>query len=729
MRVRSRAFLAALIGGVLVLTSLGGSPAQAAAGTIKCTISPAQPVQTRMDTRVSGKITCTHSKKLAVTYALVPYVLNRYGPFNGVAAVGAVAGAFNYTPGFYPPDPVTGKRDRLPDYTGSDSFVVRAKAKDGAVTDYKVNIRVVAPPHKCDSKFVADTRTMFNNPAGGEGQQYQMLRHLIKLIDCTPTLNPDGSRASIRFSFYSLTYAPVQAALTAAAKRGVAVQALTNSHADKYAAWQELARSLGGNTRARNFASTCWQGCLTPRTPPAAGGPTAWYSAEAKSLTSKTVVFRNRSIASPGAKIVSYRWTFGDGTKASGKGPHTKKYRKYGTYKTTLTVTDAKGRKHTTVGEKTLPDELEPEYPSLHSKIYLFSTVGSGARARQWVTAYSSGNPTYQQSRKGFNNLNIAVGDRALYNIFYTYYGDLVKGSRGQLMTRNYFRTFSSPGNGATGARPTTVHLGPQTTGDINRDILQSIRCKYKVGKTTKRTDVKVSMFVFTRKGVAADLWRLAMHKGCNVEIVYTQMSQRIKGVRASYGAADCLSAKPTKVVRVKGKRKVVRNDVETKKGLCRTGTLKGRVPVTSSGMWVNRTSPYGGGSLKVRMSCPVAPKLDPVKKTWAVLCVRNDIFTHHKVLLVNGFIRGRAQKYVMSGSSNWSSPGLRSSDEVITEIQNAGKLYDQYRANYDTVKKIVAKNSKKSNSSSAQTFVLQLSDDQTLDVRGMTDAQLDGQA
>ena len=48
----------------------------------------------------------------------------------------------------------------------------------------------------------------------------------------------------------------------------------------------------------------------------------------------------------------------------------------------------------------------------MHAKIYLFSTVGTGAQQRQWVSGYSSGNPTYYQSRKGFNNLNIAVADK-----------------------------------------------------------------------------------------------------------------------------------------------------------------------------------------------------------------------------------------------------------------------------------------------------------------------------
>jgi phosphatidylserine/phosphatidylglycerophosphate/cardiolipin synthase-like enzyme len=128
-------------------------------------------------------------------------------------------------------------------------------------------------------------------------------------------------------------------------------------------------------------------------------------------------------------------------------------------------------------------------------------------------------------------------------------------------------------------------------------------------------------------------------------------------------------------------------------------------------------------------MSCPVAPKYDPVKKTWAVLCIRNDLFTHHKAMMVNGHVRGRVQKYVMSGSANWSSPGLRASDELITEIQDAGKLYDEYVSNFTFMKKVVARNSlKKKRSRSAQTYMLQLSGSQVLDVRGMTDEQLAGQ-
>ncbi len=592
----------------------------------------------------------------------------------------------------------------------------------------------------CTPDFVATTRTMFNDPSGSDAEQYQLLRHLTEMIDCTPALNPDGTQARIRFSFYALTYAPIQAALTAAAQRGVSVQALTNSHSDKYASWRELTRTLGTDTRATSFTTTCWQGCLTPRRPAAPGEPTAWYAADSTDLTGRTVVFRDRSIPA-GSPIVRWQWSFGDGTRAEGPGPHTKTYRSDDTYRTSLTVTDAQGRSHTTTGSKTVPDTMESRYPGLHSKICLFSTVGTGANARRWVSAYSSGNPTHLQARKAFNNLNIAVADKAMYDILDTYFDDMVRASRGEVLTTDSFRSFSTPGNPSTGARPTVVHFPPQTSGDISRDILRSIKCWYRdsTGKS-RRTDIKVSMFVLTRKGVAGDLWELAMQQGCNVEIVYTQMSQRLRGrdgrwlrngdgEEVGYGSADCLATPPTKVIVTRAskgrpaKRTVVRNSLNGPDGLCSGGSLRGSVPVTSSGTWLNRTSPYGGGRLTVRMSCPVAPKYDPVRQTWAVLCITNDILTHHKAMLVNGHVRGRVQKYVMSGSANWSAPGLRASDEIITEIQDAPALYDQYLANFQYVKQVLARNSStKKRSRSAQAYVLQQRGGQQLDVRGMTD-------
>jgi PKD repeat protein len=747
VRHPSRISLVAALVASLAASALGlaGAAPAAAAGTITCTITaPGTPVVTFVDTPVAGKVTCIHSTGQAVTYAVLPYKADENGPFSGKLALNPASGDFSYTPGFYPPDPANGKQDKLPEFSGPDSFMLVATAPDGARVVFEVPILIQSPPRSCDPAFVARTSTMFNDPSGDETKQYQMLRHLMKMIDCTPPLNADGTQASIRFSFYSLTYAPIQAALSAAAQRGVSVQAITNSHSDKYPAWRELTRNLGTDTRATSFTTTCWQGCLTPRRPPEPGSPTAWYAADSTNLTGRTAVFTDRSIPSGGVPIVRWQWKFGDGTVAEGPGPHTKTYAADDTYATSLTVTDANGASHSISGSKTIPDNMEPMYPSLHSKIYLFSTVGTGANARQWVSAYSSGNPTYQQARKGFNNMNIAVGDKPMYDILQNYFTDMVRASRGELLTTNYFRTASTPGNPSTGAKPTVIHFPPQTSGDINRDILKSVKCWYRDSKGKKRrTDIKVSMFVLTRKGVAGDLWRLAMQKGCNVEIVYTQMSQRVRGPdgqwlrnedgeEVGYGSADCLATPPTKVIVTKAskgrpaKRKVVRNTLNGPDGLCSGSSLRGAVPVTSTGTWLNRTSPYGGGRLTVRMSCPVAPKYDPVKKTWAVLCIRNDLYTHHKAMLINGHVRGKVQKYVMSGSANWSSPGLRASDEMITEIQNAPALYKQYLKNLEYMKKVVARNSiTKKRSRSAQTYLLQLRSGQTLDVRGMTDEQL----
>lgn len=742
LRMRLAAITAAIFG-----LLFAGMPAASAVGVITCT--PIE-LHTLMNTPVSGQVVCTNSEGQPVALSQVPYQAAIAGPFNGKLAFDAATGAFTYTPGFYPVDPTTGKQDVLPDYTGEDSFIVNASSGDGATAQITVALVIDPPAASCDPNLVAETKTMFNNPAGSEAEQYQMVRYLVAMINCVPAANNDGSQATIKFTFYSLTYAPIQAALVNAAQRGVSVQVLTNSQADKYTAWRLLAKNLGNNVASANYAVTCWQGCLTPRTGPQAGGPTAWYDASATTTTSLDVNFIDRSF--PGnAPIVSWKWDFGDGSGAEGPGPHPHHYKVAGNYLTSLTVTDAAGVSHRMTGEKAMPDETEPMYPSLHSKIYLFSQVGTGANARAWVSAYSSGNPTYQQSRKGFNNLNIAVDDKALFDIFATYFQDLVNASTGHLMTTNYFRSFATPGNPATGAPATTVHLGPQTSGDINRDIVKTIKCRYQnaAGKW-QRTKITISVFVFTRTGLARDLWRLAYQQGCDVDIVYTQMSQRIKGSNGQwlenedgeptgYGVADCLSTPPTRKV---GKKTVINTlggptASKPNQPYCNGTSLKGKVPVTKSGVWLNKKSSITGGRIRVQMACPVAPYYDTLKKLWSVVCIRNDIFTHHKVMLVDGSIHGAVQKYILTGSSNFSSPGLRASDEVITEIQNAPVLYNQYLSSLNGLKSVIAKNTantpsagnkpkdgkKNVKKNSIMTFSLKGS--QQLDVRGMTDEQL----
>lgn len=300
---------------------------------------------------------------------------------------------------------MAGCGSRLPDSRDSSSGATSpATASDAPAPGLTAS--------SCDPDFRPTSTTMLIDPSGSRSKQFRLLDHIVKLIDCTPPTNPDGTRATIRYAFYSLTYPAVSQALVAAAHRGVSVQVLMNSHGDRSAAWVGLVRGLGSDATADSFALTCWQGCLPPRTAALPDGPTAWFSAVAASARSRTVVLTDQSRAG-GSPIVSWSWDFGDGTHADGPGPHRKTYAFEGIFDSALTVRDSAGATHRTSGRVTVPDELEPRYPALHAKVFLSSTVGT--TASRWVSAYGSGNPTYAQARQGFNNLTVAVGDTQVY--------------------------------------------------------------------------------------------------------------------------------------------------------------------------------------------------------------------------------------------------------------------------------------------------------------------------
>lgn len=597
---------------------------------------------------------------------------------------------------------------------GEDSFVGPgvslagpASSPDSVRTRITVRIGAQDQLSSCDPAFRPTSTTLFNDPSGSKSAQFRLLTHLVKLVDCTPPTNLDGSQASIKVSFYSLTYAPLRRALVAAAQRGVAVQALANSHADRFQAWSDLVEELGSDTRASSFAVTCWQGCLTPRQPPVPGGPTAWFSAHAASEDSRITVFADRSRAGA-VSIASWSWDFGDGTYATGPGPHVKVYRNEGFYSTSLAVRDSLGVTHSVSGNVTIPDSLEPMYPSLHSKVFLFSTVGTGRAAQRWVSAYGSGNPTYHQARAGFNNLNVSVGDRGLYRALEKYLADLVAGSRGRLLTEDYYRNISTPGNDTTGAPPTVIHLLPRASGDVQLAILRSIQCRYKLDGRSRRTKVRISMFALSRIEIGAELWRMAYERGCSVDLLYTTMTQRLRGADGSWirdeagadlpwGPADCLATPATtSLVRpsprgADAQRIEVPNTVDDSAGLCAGGTLDGRVAGASAGVWIDRVSPITKGRLTVTAACPVVPYFDRMLRTWAFKCSGSQMFTHQKLMLVDGMVHGRVQKYVMTGSANWSESGLLRNDEVVTELLDAPAIHEACLKAYRHQKDVLA--------------------------------------
>lgn len=551
----------------------------------------------------------------------------------------------------------------------------------------------VAP--SCDPDFRPTSTTLFNDPAGSRSAQFRLQTDLVRMIDCTPPTNPDGTQASIKLTFYSLTLGPVRRALVAAARRGVSVQVLTNSHADRFRAWTELVDELGSDSRNNTFAVACWQGCLRPRQPPAPGGPTAWFAVRTTSADSRTAVFTDLSKAGS-APIASWFWDFGDGTSAQGRGPHRHDYRSDGIYSTSLTVRDSLGVTHRMSGDVTIPDKLEPMYPALHVKMFLSSTVGTGRGVTRWVTAYGSGNPTYAQARRGFNNVNISVGDREMYQAFEQYFEDLRAASQGRLLTHDYNRTTSTPGHAQTGSPPTIIHFMPRDSGDLQLEVLRSIECQYMRDGRMRRTRIRITMFAISRLEIGAELWRLAYERGCAVDILYATMTQRLRaddgtwvrdeaGALMGWGPADCLATAPTRRVRIPGgpgsksQRTETPNTIDSAGGLCAGGTLDGRVAGTTPGTWIDRVSPISGGRLTVTAGCPVETHFDSMLRTWVFACRESRLFTHEKVLLVDGLVHGRVQKYVMTGSANWTDTGLHHNDDVVTELLDAPTIHDAY--------------------------------------------------
>lgn len=608
---------------------------------------------------------------------------------------------------------------RTPSAERTPSTGAWAPTDEGSAVDFAVKsgqatvgsavvTSVEGPPATCDPTFRPASTILFNDPSGSRSAQLRLVNDLVKTVDCTPPTNPDGSQASIKLSFYSLSVAPLGRALVAAARRGVAVQVLANSHADRLRAWGELVEKLGSDTSADSFAVTCWSGCLTPRQRPVPDGPTAWFTARATSADSLTVAFTDLSRGG-GAPITSWSWDFGNGTHATGPGPHVTTYAAEGMYPTSLTVRDAVGMTHRVGGNVTVPDSLEPMYPALHAKVFLFSTVAAGRSVRRWVSAFSSANPTYLQAREGFNNLNVRVGDRELYRVFDRYFGDLVAGSQGTLLSPDYYRSASITGDPASGSSPAVVHFLPRRSGDVQLDIVRSIQCRYTLDGKTRRTKVRISMFAFSRIEIAAELWRLAFERGCSVELVYTTMTQRLRGADGAWirddtgmilpwGPADCLSTPPTRAIAnplgkgSPGARVEVANTVDGPAGLCAGGTLDGRVAGAKAGVWVDRVSPISKGRLTVTAACPVVPFFDRILRVWAFACKGPGVFTHQKVMLVDGVVRGKVQKYVLTGSANWSETGLLNNDEVVVELLEAPRIYRAYLKAYQHQKDVFAR-------------------------------------
>ncbi|MEY3607158.1 MAG: hypothetical protein RL289_1338, partial [Actinomycetota bacterium] len=267
------------------------------------------------------------------------------------------------------------------------------------------------------------------------------------------------------------------------------------------------------------------------------------------------------------------------------------------------------------------PSETEGEYPALHSKFFMITQAGAAKN----IIGISSVNPTYEQAKVGFNNASVVVNDKTLFNSMNQYYADLANVARGANKVTAHRQLKSS-------SKTTNYYVYPKTGSDDILTMLRDIKCVYIEDGKTKRTQIYVNMFVFTRNSPAMELWKKAFassanNGGCNVHIIYTDMDQRIKalnlnsktkkevgyipsgGMPSSWGVADCLSTMPGKKLTAPGlvfdseKKRMVAAKV------CKNGSLQGAIPtINKKGgyCWFNAKNKATGGSLSMCVSSPL---------------------------------------------------------------------------------------------------------------------------
>ena len=365
------------------------------------------------------------------------------------------------------------------------------------------------------------------------------------------------------------------------------------------------------------------------------------------------------------------------------------------------------------------PNETEGEYPALHSKFFMITQSGTAKN----IVGISSVNPTYEQAKVGFNNASVVVNDKTLFESMNRYYADLANAARGSKKVAAYRQLKSNSKN-------TNYYVYPKSGSDDILTMLRDVKCIYQEGGSTKRTKIYVNMFVFTRNAPAMELWKKAFatranNGGCDVQIVYTDMDQRIKALNtrtgkygfipngdkpSAWGVADCLSTYPTKngkAQKLTGPGLVFdasKNRMVAAK-VCKNGSLQGAIPTINKGggyCWFNAKNKSTGGTLSMCVSTPLKitaldkadnrAKLEPIAdrsgRRW---------YSHQKYIAIDGMYgkpgKQVHQQIVISGTPNITSPGHRWNDEILTFTTSA-KTYAQYVSNFNEMKTAISRRS-----------------------------------
>ncbi|GAA4609045.1 hypothetical protein GCM10023195_36070 [Actinoallomurus liliacearum] len=158
----------------------------------------------------------------------------------------------------------------------------------------------------------------------------------------------------------------------------------------------------------------------------------------------------------------------------------------------------------------------------MHNKFFLFSRTG---RARN-VVVQSSANLTTRNRVNAWNNA-FTISDARLYDAYVRYFGALAARHH----ERDHYRV--------TRSGRVTAYTFPRAGDSAKTDTLYALLGR--VG-CAGGTSVRVTTFNLSRTDVAERLWSLS-HQGCDVRVIYTNLSDRAREILEQDGGPDLLSS------------------------------------------------------------------------------------------------------------------------------------------------------------------------------------------
>ncbi|MFL6056775.1 MAG: phospholipase D-like domain-containing protein [Actinoallomurus sp.] len=158
----------------------------------------------------------------------------------------------------------------------------------------------------------------------------------------------------------------------------------------------------------------------------------------------------------------------------------------------------------------------------MHNKFFLFSRTG---RARN-VVVQSSANLTTRNRVNAWNNA-FTISDARLYRAYGRYFAAL----SARHHERDHYRVTRS---GRVTAY-TFPHAGDSPSTDTLYRLLGGVGC-------ARGTSVHVTTFNLSRTAVAQRLWSLS-NQGCDVRVIYTNLSDRARQILEQDGGPQLLSS------------------------------------------------------------------------------------------------------------------------------------------------------------------------------------------